>query len=53
MPIQPGDIVELKSGGPEMSVVATVGDGTVVLAWFSGSLLRDATLPAVTVRKVR
>jgi uncharacterized protein YodC (DUF2158 family) len=34
--IQAGDVVQLKSGGPKMTVQAMQKDGTAWCQWFSG-----------------
>lgn len=45
--MQPGDIVQLKSGGPALTVIAVEGDGVRCL-FFSDELgdFREATIPA-------
>jgi uncharacterized protein YodC (DUF2158 family) len=36
---KPGDIVKLKSGGPNMTVTHIHADGDLVCQWFAGSKL--------------
>lgn len=47
-----GDIVQLKSGGPKMTVTS-VSEDTVVTAWFAGSKKEQGGFPfdAVTIFK--
>ena len=41
-----GDIVQLKSGGPKMTVCSTSPDGRhYTCKWFSGSKLEDGHFP--------
>ena len=46
-PMQPGDIVQLKSGGPALTVIALEGDQVRCL-FFSDEIgdFREATIPA-------
>jgi uncharacterized protein YodC (DUF2158 family) len=46
-PMQPGDIVQLKSGGPALTVIGVEGDGVHCL-FFSDEIgdFREATIPA-------
>ncbi len=46
-PMQPGDIVQLKSGGPALTVIAVEGDQVRCL-FFSDEIgdFREATIPA-------
>jgi uncharacterized protein YodC (DUF2158 family) len=39
VPFKKGDVVQLKSGGPRMTVEAVFPDGDVRVAWFAGSKL--------------
>ena len=41
-----GEVVCLKSGGPEMTVTAVISDGTVNVSWFSGRANDFANYPA-------
>ncbi len=47
-----GDIVQLKSGGPKMTVKGDHSDGEIHCQWFSGSKLSDGWFPAESVQKV-
>lgn len=40
---KPGDVVQVKSGGPKMTVDVVIKDGEVTCVWFDdqGNLLRD------------
>ncbi|AXI42835.1 YodC family protein [Sulfitobacter sp. SK011] len=45
-----GDVVRLKSGGPVMTVEATVGDGAAICCWFTHGLQRyNATFASETL----
>ncbi len=46
-----GDVVQLKSGGPRMTVLE-VEDGHVITTWFEESNARQGGFPFATVRKV-
>jgi uncharacterized protein YodC (DUF2158 family) len=53
---QPGDVVQLVSGGPPMTVTAVVGDGEgVACRWFTaaGQLKADDFPPAALTRMPR
>jgi uncharacterized protein YodC (DUF2158 family) len=45
-----GDVVEMKSGGPRMTVVDVEGGGTVHCAWFDGSDQRKDSFDAETLK---
>lgn len=47
-----GDIVQLKSGGPKMTVKGDHHDGEVHCQWFSGSKLSDGWFPGDSIQKV-
>lgn len=47
--LKPGDVVMLKSGGPQMTVTALgqgAWTGTVYTKWFDGSVVKDGEFPA-------
>lgn len=37
-----GDVVRLKSGGPEMTLVDSYGDGSFLAGWFDGGTYESA-----------
>lgn len=41
--VQPGDVVQLKSGGPKMTATG-VSDVDVACLWFNGGLLQSAII---------
>jgi uncharacterized protein YodC (DUF2158 family) len=46
----PGDIVQLKSGGPKMTVTQLIEDGSwAYTAWFAGSKHETGRFPVVTL----
>ena len=52
MYLQTGDIVRLKSGGPELTVVSLhMDNGTVECSWFEGEALKQAHFPIEAVRE--
>lgn len=53
MAFAPGDIVQLKSGSPALTVVAVTG-GDVHVVWFAEELseFRERTLPAIALDKL-
>ena len=46
--MQPGDVVQLKSGGPLMTVHA-INQGGVVCTWFDKTNHKTATFPETTL----
>lgn len=49
-----GDIVQLKSGGPKMSVNGVSGDGESILCkWFTGSKLSQGYFAPETLMKLQ
>ncbi|MEJ0095645.1 MAG: DUF2158 domain-containing protein [Methylocella sp.] len=50
---EPGDIVQLKSFGPAMTVIATEADGVRVL-WYaeSNDEVRTQVIPAIALEKI-
>lgn len=46
-----GDIVQLKSGGPKMTVKAIDDDGEALCQWFSGSKLQQGFFEPHTLTK--
>lgn len=45
MAVKIGDIVQLKSGGPPMTVTATMGAGKFRCSWFAGAKHDAAVFP--------
>jgi uncharacterized protein YodC (DUF2158 family) len=46
-----GDVVQLKSGGPKMTVKTMHTDGDVYCQWFSGSKLQDGYFKPHSLQK--
>ncbi len=44
-PYSKGDTVQLKSGGPVMTVAGEVSDGTIRCQWFGGKKLESGYFP--------
>lgn len=50
MRFEPGVVVQLKSGGPTMTVVSTEGDGVQCIWYAEGTdEVRNAVIPAVAL----
>ena len=47
-----GDVVQLRSGGPRMTVQGLVSDGDVVCQWFEGNAIHEKSFPKEALRKV-
>ena len=45
MSFSPGQLVELKSGGPVMTIGSINDDGTAVYFWFDDATLRQEAIP--------
>jgi uncharacterized protein YodC (DUF2158 family) len=51
--LKEGDLVQLKSGGPVMTVVNPGGfSGWPVCNWFEGSAVKSGSFPPAALRKV-
>jgi uncharacterized protein YodC (DUF2158 family) len=46
-----GDVVQLKSGGPKMTVAAGPGNFGLICLWFSGDELKNAEFPQAALVK--
>lgn len=54
LPFRPGNIVQLKSGGPQMTVREHGEGGAVVCHWFgAGEELRTGSFASATIKKVK
>jgi uncharacterized protein YodC (DUF2158 family) len=54
--IQAGDIVQVKSGGPQMtatSVADRYGTPTVWCSWFEGTKANEGTFPLVALKRIK
>jgi uncharacterized protein YodC (DUF2158 family) len=49
--LKEGDVVQLKSGGPKMTILGGAG-GQWVCQWFTNSGLQDGTFAAASLRAV-
>ncbi|HKZ77026.1 MAG TPA: DUF2158 domain-containing protein [Pyrinomonadaceae bacterium] len=47
-----GDVVELRSGGPKMTVHSLVSDGDVVCQWFESNEVHEENFPKEVLKKV-
>jgi uncharacterized protein YodC (DUF2158 family) len=47
-----GDVVQLRSGGPKMTVHSLVSDGNVVCQWFEGNEVHEGHFPKEALKKV-
>ncbi|HEX3560888.1 MAG TPA: DUF2158 domain-containing protein [Pyrinomonadaceae bacterium] len=50
--IKVGDVVQLKSGGPQMTVVSDEGNNYFFCQWFIGGKLDHNSFPSSALRKV-
>ncbi len=48
--IKPGDVLQLKSGGPKMTVQFTTGEGNWACQWFVGTDLKSGVFPATSLQ---
>jgi uncharacterized protein YodC (DUF2158 family) len=46
-----GDVVQLKSGGPLMTIVADEGSGNFFCRWFNGGQIDQSAFPSTALRK--
>jgi uncharacterized protein YodC (DUF2158 family) len=47
-----GQVVQLRSGGPKMTVHSLVSDGDVVCQWFEGNEVHEENFPKDVLKKV-
>ncbi len=50
--IEVGDVVRLKSGGPEMTVYLDLGKGMFYCQWFAGTDVKVEKFAAASLEKV-
>jgi uncharacterized protein YodC (DUF2158 family) len=51
MDLKPGDVVELKSGGPDMTIETVGHDGRVACVWFDGNQEKRALFQSTSLKK--
>jgi uncharacterized protein YodC (DUF2158 family) len=49
-PFQPGDVVQLKSGGPAMTVGGKVAEDSIRCHWFDGATAKTEIFPTAAIR---
>jgi uncharacterized protein YodC (DUF2158 family) len=47
-----GSVVQLRSGGPKMTVHGLVSDGDVICQWFEGNAVHEESFPREALQKV-
>src|ERR1051326_879500 len=47
-----GNVVQLRSGGPKMTVHGLVSDGDVICQWFEGNVVHEESFPREALQKV-
>lgn len=47
-----GDVVRLKSGGPNMTILNVLASGALTVSWFDGASVTKAIFHTLTVVKV-
>jgi uncharacterized protein YodC (DUF2158 family) len=47
-----GQVVQLRSGGPKMTVHSLVSDGDVVCQWFEANEVHEENFPKEVLKKV-
>ncbi|MCK5485320.1 MAG: DUF2158 domain-containing protein [Desulfobacterales bacterium] len=50
--LKEGDIVQLKSGGPKMTIQEVTERNRIICQWFKGASLEWATFPLTSLIKV-
>ena len=46
-----GNVVQLRSGGPKMTVHGLVSDGDVICQWFEGNAVHEESFPREALQK--
>jgi len=47
-----GDVVQLRSGGPKMTVRGVISDGDIVCQWFETDVVHEESFPNEALKKV-
>ena len=47
-----GQVVQLRSGGPKMTIHSLVADGDVACQWFEGNKVHERNFPNEVLKKV-
>jgi uncharacterized protein YodC (DUF2158 family) len=47
-----GNVVQLRSGGPKMTIHGLVSDGDVICQWFEGNVVHEESFPREALQKV-
>jgi uncharacterized protein YodC (DUF2158 family) len=47
-----GDVVQLRSGGPKMTVHGVISDGDIVCQWFESDEVHEENFPNEALKKV-
>lgn len=48
-----GDVVQLRSGGPAMTVESTIGGSECMCMWFEGTTLRKKAFPTEALERTK
>ena len=49
-PFKPGDVVQLKSGGPAMTVGGKVAEDSIRCHWFDGATAKTEIFPTAAIQ---
>ena len=47
-----GDVVQLRSGGPKLTVRSVISDGDIVCQWFETDVVHEGNFPNEALKKV-
>ena len=47
-----GDVVQLRSGGPKLTVRSVISDGDIVCQWFETDVVHEDKFPNEALKKV-